>query len=65
MMMLTSTRQTEIEVLIVVALSKGKAHNLLYSGVCSGSRVCACVCKVVSTVSCTETCRIDISSINE
>jgi len=63
--MLTSTRQTKMEVLIVGFLVKARAHNLLYGGVCSSSRVCAGVCKGVSIVSGNETCRIDIRSIDD
>jgi len=37
---------------------------LLYGGACSSSRVCAGVCEGVSIVSCNETCRIDIRSID-
>jgi len=62
--MLTSTRQTKMEVLIVVPLFHAKAHNLLYGGVRSSSRVCAGVCAGVSIESCNETCRIDIRSID-
>jgi len=63
--MLTSTRQTRMEVLIVGSLLNGRAHNLLYGGVHSSSRVCAGVCEGVSIVSCNETCRIDIRSIDD
>jgi hypothetical protein len=38
---------------------------LLYGGVCSSSRVCAGVCERVSIVSCDETCRINIRSIDD
>jgi len=38
---------------------------LLYGGVRSSSRVCAGVCEGVSIVSCNETCRIDIRSIDD
>jgi len=62
--MLTSTRQTKMEVLIVGSLLNGRAHNLLYGGVRSSSRVCAGVCEGVSIVSCNETCRIDIRSVD-
>jgi len=58
--MLTSTRQTKMKVLIVGSLLNATAHNLLYGGVCSSSRVCTGVCEVVSIVSCNETCRIYI-----
>jgi hypothetical protein len=42
-------------------------HNrrLLYSGMCSSSRVCAGICEGVSIVSCNETCRIDIRLIDD
>jgi len=62
--MLTSTRQTNMEVLIVGSLLKARAHNLLYGGVCSSSRVCAGVCDGVSIVSYNETCRINIWPID-
>jgi len=42
-----------------------RAHNPLYGGVCSSSRVCEGVCKGVSIVSCNKTCRINIRSIDE
>ena len=38
---------------------------VLYGGVRSSSRVCAGVCEGVSIVSCNETCRIDIRSIDD
>jgi len=60
-----STRQTKVEVFIVGSLLHARAHNLLYGGVCSSSRVCAGVCEGVSIVSCNETCRIDIRSIDD
>jgi len=63
--MLTSTRQTKMEVLIVGSLLNARAHNLLYGDVCSSSRVCAGVCEGVSILSCNETCRIDIWSIDD
>ena len=65
MTMLTSTRQTKMEVLIVSSLLNTRAYNLLYGGVCASSRVCAGVCEGVSIVSCNETCRIDIRSIDD
>jgi len=37
MMMLTSTRQTKMEVFIVGSLLNAMAHNLLYGGVHSSS----------------------------
>jgi hypothetical protein len=39
--------------------------SVLYGGVRSSSRVCAGVCEGVSIVSCNETCRIDIRSIDD
>jgi len=42
-----------------------QVEMMLYGDVCSSSRVCAGVCEVVSTVSCNETCRIDIRSIDD
>jgi len=39
--------------------------TLLYGGERSSSRVCAGVCEGVSIVSCNETCRIDIRSIDD
>jgi len=62
---LTSTGQTKMEILIVVAFLNARAQNLLYGGVCSSSRVCAGVCDGVSIVLCDETCRIDIRSIDD
>jgi len=62
---LTSTRQTKMEVLIVSSLLNARAHNLLYGGLCSSSRVCTGVCEGVSIVSCNETCHIDIRSIDD
>jgi len=41
--MLTSVRQTQWK--IVISLLNASAHNLLYGGGCSSSRVCACVCE--------------------
>jgi hypothetical protein len=38
---------------------------VLYGSVRSSSRVCAGVCEGVSIVSCKETCRIDIRSIDD
>jgi hypothetical protein len=55
----------EVELLIVVSHPNATAHNLLYGGGCFCSRVCACVCEGVSMVSCNESCRIDIKSIND
>ena len=63
MTMLTSTEQTKMEMLIVGSLLNTRAHSLLYSGVCSSSRVCAGVCEGGSMVSCNEPCHIHISSI--
>ena len=40
-------------------------QNVLYGGVCSSSRVCAGVREGVSIVSCNETCRINIRSIDD
>jgi hypothetical protein len=48
MVMLTSTRQTKW--MIVICLLNTSAHNLLYGGGCSRSRVCACVCEGMSIV---------------
>ena len=45
--------------------SRGSTLVLLYGGVRSSSRVCAGVCEGVSIVSCNETCRIDIRSIDD
>ena len=42
-----------------------RAHNLLYGGVRLSSRVCAGVCKGMTIVSCNETCRMDIRSIDD
>ena len=51
MAMLTSARQTKRK--IVISHLHASAHNLLYGGGCSSSRVCACVCEGVSvSVSC-------------
>ena len=47
MTMLTSTGQTKMEVLIVGSLLNARAHNLLYGGVCSSSRVCVVICEGV------------------
>jgi hypothetical protein len=41
------------------------SSNLLYGGGCSSSQVCAGVCEGESIVSCNETCRIDIRSIDD
>jgi hypothetical protein len=60
-----STRQMKIEVLIIGSLLNARAHNVLYSGVCSDSRVCAGVCEGVSIVPCNETSRIDIRLIDD
>jgi hypothetical protein len=46
-------------------LSSMEEALLLYSGVCSSSGVCAGVCEGVSIVSCDETCRINIRSIDD
>jgi len=64
-MLLTSTRQTKMEVLVVGSLLNARAHNLLYGGLCSNSRACAGVCEGVSIVSCNDTCHIDIRSIDD
>jgi len=64
-MMLTSTRRTKMEVLIVGSLLNARAHKLSYGGVCSSSGVCTGVCEGVSIVSCNETCLIDIKSIDD
>ena len=64
-MMMTSTGQTKVELLIVGYLLRARAHNLLYSGMCSSSRLCTGVCEGVSIVLCNETCRIDIRSIDD
>jgi len=45
-----STRQTNMEVLIVSSLLNARARNLLHGGVRSSSRVCAGVCEGVSIV---------------
>jgi len=63
--MLTSTRQTKMEMLIVGSLLNARAHNLLYGGVCSSSRVCVGECEGVSILSCNEICHIDIRSIDD
>ena len=65
MTMLTSTRQTKMEVLIVGSLLYARAHKLLYGGVCSSSRVCAGICEGVSIVLCKETCHIDRRLIDD
>ena len=64
-MTMTSTRQTKVEVFIVGSHLHARAHNLLYGGVRSSSRVCAGVCEGVSIESCNETCCIDIRSIDD
>jgi hypothetical protein len=63
--MLTSAQQTKMQMLIVDSLLTASAPNMLYSGVRSGSRVCAGVFEGVSIVPCNETCRIDIWSIDD
>jgi hypothetical protein len=63
--MLTSARQTTMEVLIVDPMLTASAPNMLYGGVRSGSRVCTGVFEGVSIVLCNETCRIDIWSIDD
>jgi len=45
--MMTSTRQTKVEVLIVGSLLRARFHNLLNGGVRSSSRVSAGVCEGV------------------
>jgi len=47
---MTSNRQTKVDVFIVGSLSQERAHNLLYGGVCSSTRVCAGVCKGVHCI---------------
>jgi hypothetical protein len=47
------------------ATSAGIVKSVLYGGVCSSSPVCAGVCEGVSIVSCNETCRINIRSIDD
>jgi len=42
-----------------------KMCDVLYGGMCSSSRVCAGICEGLSIVSCNETCRIDIRSIDD
>jgi len=46
-------------------VSMTNMRGMLYGGVCSSSRVCAGVCEGVSIVSCNETCRIDIRSMDD
>jgi len=59
-----SINQNGSDCLSVLFLN-ARAHNLLYGGMCSSSRVCAGVCEGVSIVSGNETCRIDIRSIDD
>jgi hypothetical protein len=64
-MPITSSQQPKVVVLVVSPQLLTRAHDLLYSGMCSVIRVCADVGEGMSIVLRNKTFRTNIRSIDE